>query len=282
MKGQQTIGIKVSIHYLAPEYNYIYVVPFADCHIGEAKDGVHLFREDVFDEYIDFVDRVPNAYAVVLGDIVALPGRYGRVTEIWHQAMTPQEQLNYAVKKFEPIKDKIIGVVGGTHEGRVYASVGLEVMSEFCSRLGLNHKHIYGRDGILLKIFFGRFHPKRERKNVFYVYLIHGWGGARKTGGQVNKAEELGNLIHADLYLIAHEHTFFTSKNEYIMPTIGGKLRTHQKTFVGVGSFAEYSHFLQAVGRRYPHIGAPIIKLTMRRIEGRIRKDVNVYSSLEE
>ncbi len=270
MPKEQVNTIKMCEHKLDPEFKHIYIIPIFDMHIGGAKYGVHLFAEELFDGYVSWILERPNAFAVLGGDIIAASARGGRTYEIWNQFFNPQQQLEYAGEKLYPLVDRILGVVSGNHEDRIYAQVGLEPMSSLCSMLGVDHK-LYGRDGLMVKTSFG------PHSNIpFFTYITHGWGGARRTGGQVNKVEELGVLIHADVYLTGHEHTLFMSRNEYQMPSKNLSMRLYRKLFLGCGCFCEYTPYLQSIGRRHPDLGAPRVRMEIKHSHDEYTKDCHV------
>jgi len=250
-------GIKMMTWDLQKHHD-ICIVPLADLHIGCEE-----FREDVLSEHIRFIEETPEAYAVLLGDLVEAGIRASK-SDIWKQRLNPQQQVEECIRLLMPIKDKILGLVMGNHEWRIYDSTGIDVCSILWQNLELP-MGAYGRDGLMLRVYLTRH---RTLVNPFYIYLTHGWGGARKTGGQINKAEELGIAIHADLYLVAHEHTVFTSRHDYRMPhsRAKGGLTMVEKVFVGCGCFVDYTGiggYLVRIGRRPPNLGAPKIWLSL-------------------
>ena len=229
---------------LPHDLSFLYLLNFCDWH-----DGHVLFDEDSLDGYIQWVRKTPNAYVTLDGDIIDCPTLSSRASAIYSQIRTPQEAIEHAADKLKPIKTRILAATDGTHEKRVSKETGIEPTREILAHLGLP-LNIYAPDSVLLELNMGTDFK-------YHAYIIHGWGGARKTGGQVNKTEDLGGIIHADLYLTGHEHTLFMSRCNYIMPD----LTLHRKVFVGCGGFMKYGDYLQSIGRKPPDIGTARIRL---------------------
>lgn len=95
-------------------------------------------------EYVDFV-RQSDGYALLLADNheCAVPRKAHMMFE---QDLTPQEQLDYSVELYSPIKRNIKGAVTGNHAWRAYHDAGIELDKEMMARMGILH-HYYRIQG---------------------------------------------------------------------------------------------------------------------------------------
>lgn len=91
----------------------------ADVHIG-AKEA----RLDDFRSFLSKIAQDEDSYLVLCGDLLNF-GVKNSVTNVYEETMPPQAQIDYAAELFEPISDRILGVVGGNHEHRGVKEVGL-------------------------------------------------------------------------------------------------------------------------------------------------------------
>lgn len=263
MRTSESVGIPVKRWDL--EHEVVYIIPMGDFHVGTTG-----FAYDKFAGYRDWILARRNAYVVLLGDLIEATVRHSK-GDIWEQDISPGRQIDQVTALLKPLKNRILGMVMGNHERRIYDQTGFEPMSILCHKLGLP-EGVYGRDALRLDLYI----PFSGRKRPFYVFLTHGWGGARKTGGQLNKLEDLGDVIHADVYIVGHEHKLIQGRDDYLMPVSGGKWSIHRKNYVQSGCFADYASlggYLVRIGRKPPDIGAPRIRLQFKHARA---KDVHV------
>jgi predicted phosphodiesterase len=182
-----------------PFAEVIEIHPMADLHIG---DNMCDFKSVM--ERIEYIRNTPDAYCILDGDLMdtAIASSIG---DTYGANLQPMEQLKQCVKIFEPIKDKILAVLPGNHENRVYKSDGIDMTEIMCSQLGIPDK--YSPTTALLFIRFGsqgaKFH---NRKQLYTAYVTHGSGGGRKEGGKVNRLADLASIVDADIYIHSHTH----------------------------------------------------------------------------
>jgi len=115
------------------------VVFFGCVHVGAKTADM-----DMAKRYVDFV-RKTDGFAILLADNheCAVPRKAHMMFE---QDLTPQEQLDYSVELFKPIKRNIKGAVTGNHAWRAYHDAGLEMDKEMMARLGIL-QHYYRFQG---------------------------------------------------------------------------------------------------------------------------------------
>lgn len=187
------------------ELNEIEIHPLADLHIGDMCCEYKRILEE-----LDYIKNTPNCYCVLDGDLMdtAIASSIGDTYSSTHN---PMEQLQECVNLFAPIKDKIIAVVGGNHENRIYRQDGIDITQLMCSQLGISDR--YSPTTALVFIRFGD--DKKHRKVCYSLYMTHGNGGGRKEGGKINRLADLAGIVDADIYLMAHVHQPAAFRNRF-------------------------------------------------------------------
>lgn len=276
IKRDKTVPIRIVTYKFPKEWTHMYVVPLFDGQIGDPG-----FDEVALDGYIEWILNTPNAVTVLGGDWLNSPIKGGKTDDYWEACLKPQKAKDLAADKFKPLKDRILAVVDGNHEDRVYRETGTSPTIEVLSRIGFTDPEIemlYDPKVIIVRIQFGIDESNRPGATWTYSgYLTHGWGGARKSGGQVNKMEELGLVVNnADFYMIGHEHTLNADPvTVSYIPDRGNNCMEQRQVYVLCGGFCRYTRFQKGIARRLPDIGAPRIRL--EGISGhRGRKDIHV------
>lgn len=258
--------IPIVAYRLSPDYQAVYIIPIADMQVGDLG-----FYEELFLGYRNWILERPNAYVLLLGDIFEQPVRGNKSSDYWGIHLTPDKAKRKVRELFQPLVDtgRILGAVDGNHEFRAYTMTGHSPLKDVLDELGLpteGDNSLYDPEGLVVKITFGEDRSHRKGTGFLYkIYMTHGWGGARRTGAHVNKAEELAAVVtNADVYVLGHEHTLFDSRwdSAYIPDNFNAKqcIQTRQ-VFVGSGTFCRFTRFQKRIQRRLPNLGAPRIRL---------------------
>jgi len=223
-----------------------YQIPLADTQIGEKE-----FAEEKLRGYVDWIKAKKNVSVPFVGDMFEVPKKNSRATDVWAERLSPKKSMALAVDIFAPIANKIDGGVVGNHENRMYNEFGRHPMEELWDRLDLDPKTLAPpSEGMLLIVTLN---------GIKYVsHILHGWGGARTTGGQVNKTEQLGDVVRdADIYVTGHEHTLHVTRWDSIMATTG---EYRKQYYINAGCFSYYTPFQESIARRMPNVGAVRIR----------------------
>lgn len=246
---------------LPSEIDGIELVPIGDLHLGDAmSDWEHIQR------LIKYVQDTPNAYAVLLGDLMdtAVASSIG---DTYGENLRPMEQLRQCEMIFEPIKDKILAVVHGNHENRVYKTDGLDLTQIMCNQLGISDR--YSATTALLFIRFGRdkSHGKdpkhRDRKLCYTVYLSHGSGGGRKEGGKINRLADLAQIVDADVYICGHTHLPASFRcGYYRVSSMTSSVQFVSKLFVNTSAALNYGGYGDIQGYKPGAKECPIIRMS--------------------
>lgn len=229
--------------------------PMADLHLGDPGSDYKLIMQR-----IEHIKNTPNAYCILDGDLMdtAIASSIG---DTYGASLQPMEQLKECVKIFEPIKDKILAVLPGNHEGRIYKSDGLDITSLMCSQLGIADK--YSNTTALLFIRFGKVnHASHNRPQIYTVYVTHGSGGGRREGGKVNRLADLASIVDVDIYIHAHTHLPLVFRESFFRvhaPT--STVAQVDKLFVNCSAALSYGGYGDKQGYKPASTRSPVIYL---------------------
>ena len=233
----------------------IEVHPMADLHIGDSQADFKLIMER-----IEHIKNTENAYCILDGDLMdsAIASSIG---DTYGANLQPMEQLKQCVKIFEPIKDKILAVLPGNHENRMYKTDGIDITEIMCSQLGIPEK--YSPTTALLFIRFGKQSSSRHnRPQLYTVYVTHGSGGGRKEGGKVNRLADLAVIVDADIYIHAHTHLPLVFKESFFRVSgSNSSVALVDKLFVNTAAALNYGGYGDKQGYKPASKCSPVIYL---------------------
>ena len=239
-----------------PYAEVIEIHPMADLHIGDVQCDFNYIMER-----INYIKDTPNAYVILDGDLMdtAIASSIG---DTYGASLQPMEQLRQCVKIFEPIKDKILAVLPGNHEGRIYKTDGIDITELMCSQLGILPK--YSSTTALLFIRFGkaRSHGRENSRQLYTVYVTHGSGGGRREGGKVNRLADLASIVDADIYIHAHTHLPMIFRESFFR--VSGSNSTValvDKLFVNTAAALNYGGYGDKAGFKPASKVSPVIYL---------------------
>ena len=234
----------------------IEIHPMADLHIGDPQSDYKSILER-----IEYIRKTPNAYCILDGDLMdtAIASSIG---DTYSANLQPMEQLKQCVKIFEPIKDKILAVLPGNHENRVYKSDGIDLTEIMCSQLGIPEK--YSPTTALLFIRFGKAqkHGRTNARQFYTVYVTHGSGGGRREGGKVNRLADLASIVDADIYIHAHTHLPLVFKESFFRVSgSNSSVALVDKLFVNTAASLNYGGYGDRIGYKPASKQSPVIYL---------------------
>lgn len=238
-----------------PYADKIEIHPMADLHIGDAHSDYKSILER-----IEYIKNTPNAYCILDGDLMdtAIANSVG---DTYGATLQPMEQLKHCVKLFDPIKDRVLAVLPGNHENRVYKSDGIDITQLMCSQLGLQDR--YSPTTALLFVRFGEQSSKQHGRRMLYtIYATHGAGGGRKEGGKVNRLADLSSIVDADIYIHAHTHLPLVFKEAFYRVNGGNSsVALVDKLFVNASAQLDYGGYGDAQGYKPASKRSPVIYL---------------------
>ena len=241
---------------LPSKHKAIELHPLADLHLGDsASDWFHIKA------MLKHIEETPNAYCILGGDLMdtAIASSVG---DTYGANLTPMEQLKQCVNLFEPIKDKILCIVHGNHENRIYKSDGIDITALMADQLGLRDK--YSPTTALLFIRFGERanSAHHKRKEAYTVYLTHGSGGGRKEGGKINRLADLAQIVDADIYIMGHTHFPASFRTGYYRTSMANSsVQYVEKLFVNTAAALDYGGYGDCMGFKPAAKTNPIIYL---------------------
>lgn len=160
----------------------------ADVHIGARECDLQ-----GFEKFLARVQSEKDSYIVLVGDIIS-NGLKDSLTNVYEETMPPSAQVEKAFELLEPVKDKILGVVGGNHELRSRKHVDLDPMYTICVMLGIGH--LYRQNIAFLRVIL----QNGNTKTRYAIMLTHGKSRA--------KNEKFPAYVEGiDATIFAHTHT---------------------------------------------------------------------------
>jgi len=246
--------MKVIKHDLG-DFKEIEILPLADFHLGDIHSD---FKK--ITEYLFYIKHTPNAFTILNGDQMdaAIASSIG---DTYGASLQPMQQLEQCVRLFEPIKEKILAVLPGNHEFRIYKSDGLDLTQIMCNQLGLD---CYAETGALLFVRFGKDMRGNghHRRMCYTIYATHGSGGGRTEGGKIKRLADLASIVDADIYIHSHTHLPLIFKTAYYrVSTCTSSITKVDKLFVNTGSTLEYGGYGEMHGYKPASLDTPMIRL---------------------
>ena len=233
------------------------IVPISDTHIGDPN-----FDEKKLMEKIREIKESENTLALLNGDIVN-NGIKSSISNCYEEVLRPSEQVKYAVKLFNPIKDKVIGAVEGNHERRTTKEVDQSPCERYCERLGIQ----YFSTEVFLKLRFGK--SGAEGSPIYYGgFMTHGTGGGRTVGGKVNMLSRMADVVIADFYIMSHTHQLAPHPEVIYIPDLReNKIREQELWLVMSGSYLKRGGYAGEKIYSPVKLGSPTITLGGKRKE---------------
>jgi len=253
---------------LRPTLKNVIVVPISDAHYGNP-----FFSKRHFMETLKYIAETPSAFAICNGDLCESSIRTSK-GEIFKQVGSPQDQRDWMIKQLKPIKHKILGMTTGNHEARIYNEVGIDISKDIADALGVP----YRPEGMMVKISFGSGNNSHDdRQYVYWGYATHGYGGAKTKSAKAVKVERTATWIHADFYIMSHDHVVNVAPDVYLLPdprtsnqtdedgnetgfTIG-RVTAHRKMLIKSNAYMKWGGYAEQLGFPPSDLSTPLITL---------------------
>ena len=242
---------------LPENLEHIDVHLLGDWHIGDPLCDLVSVAEK-----LDEIRETPNAYCILGGDLCDMALR-DSVGDVHGAKLSPMGQVERVVSLIKPVREKVLCMVRGNHENRVYKSTGIDPLAFAASELGLGER--YSDTSALLFVQFGH-DTKHGGRMQYTMYVTHGAGSGRKEGGKLQRLADLQNIIDCDIY--CHNHTHLPA----VFPTCSYRIDyTHRQPvlvehlFVNGGASLNYGGYADAGGFKPAGKRHPVIHLTSGR-----------------
>ena len=246
-----------------PELKSMEIMCVGDFHIG---DRFH--SDKALSDIEEWVLAADNRFITIDGDIFNA-AIASSVSDIYSEEYTLDECMGIFGDFIDRIgAEKILVCTDGNHDQRVWKSVGIDPVKYVCKSHGVRYSS--GEAYITVKL--GTYHDRngkdKNRKVCYKVYVTHGVGGGRSSGGKLNNLMRLGEIVVADVYIQGHQH------DPVIKPRVINEWDSqckavveHNQMFVVTGSCLERGGY--AVSKAYPPVcsKSPVLTLSGERKE---------------
>ncbi len=239
------------------------IIPFSDLHYDNPYSSLkHAQRT------LNIISANEDTYTILNGDLLETVTKLSK-GDIYKQKRTPQEQRDDVIDLLTPIKRKILGMTTGNHEMRIYHETGIDLSKDIAQILNIP----YRPEGILLKVSFGDGNNRTKGSPyTYWIYATHGYGGARTKAAKAVKVERLSTWIHADCYIMSHDHVVNVAPDIYLLPDnrgsvnpesgfITGRVRAVRKMLVKSNSFVKWGGYSEQGGFPPSDLASPVIVL---------------------
>lgn len=227
---------------LPKEFKSIEIEPLYDLHIGSRKCDYALIQER-----IDRIKNNDNVYCVLGGDIINNSTINSvAAADVYEAPLSPQEQMEVAIKILKPISHKIIGVVSGNHERRD-SKDGIDLTQIMALQLDCLDK--YDPASEVLFVRFGK--NELGRKVAYSILITHGSGGGGMVGSKANKLSKTGQIVDADVVIVGHTHQGLTFRERsFKVNWTNSCLVPFEQVFVNASATLEHEQYAEFNGLR--------------------------------
>ena len=247
---------------LSPEFKELLIAPTSDVHYGN-----RMFSLSCFKAHRKAIEDTPNMYTVLNGDLCESTIKSSK-GDIFSQAGTPQDQRDWTIEQWYPLRHKVLAVDMGNHEARIYNEAGIDICADIAKALGAP----YRPEGFLLRVHFGSGNEYHQEKPYVYEgYFTHGYGGARTSAAKAVKVERSSTFTHADYYCMSHDHLANAAPSNYLMSDKRthrdrngfevSPVKAHRKMLVKSNAFMKWGGYSEIGGYPPVDMETPVIIL---------------------
>ena len=200
-------GISVLKAVLPHTIEEIEIIPIGDAHVGDEHADVKMLKN-----MVKYVLEKDNRYVILNGDLMDM-ALTTSVSDTYGAKLNPMEQIEFVAGILKPIKDRILGMLGGNHEERTYKHTGIDVSRYLAHLIGGEEfvENRYSDNSFVLFLKVGESdtsRPSKIKQQVYSIFSQHGRGGGRKMGSKANRLKDSDEIVaDADLYIMGHVHT---------------------------------------------------------------------------
>lgn len=238
------------------------VVILSDLHYGNPGCSIKHFLRT-----LDFIKENENCYCLLNGDLCESAIRASK-GDIYQQVGSPDDQKKQVVKWLLPLKSKVLGMTTGNHEIRIADTAGTDISDYIAERLEVP----YRPDGMLYKLSFGDGNNSTSGKPfVFWLYMTHGYGGARTKAAKAVKVERLAYWQLGDVFAMSHDHEVSVApsvrfeadpRGSELQPGFTtGAVREKRIMLIKTNAFVKFGGYAERGGFSPSDLSSPVINL---------------------
>ena len=264
------------------ESNEIQIVPLADLHIGNPQCDEVLIKE-----VCEYIEKTPNCYTILNGDIVDNNVR-NSVGSVFEQTMSPVNQVTTAAYYLSKIaaKKKIINMTVGNHEARSEKDTGLSPSDLLLAKLmqyddTLNERYCIDGAYTFLTISDDKLNRSKGH-TCFTIFNLHGNGSGMKVGGKIQRLDDMQSIIQAHVYIRSHTHIPETHRG-VVLNVVPQQRTIHEEQciFVNTNAFLKYGGYGARNGMKPLARAIPLITLKAKRVYSKGGKEDRIIRSVE-
>ena len=208
----------------------ITIIPIADVHLGDKLANLKLFKE-----VLERIKNEPYTYTIINGDLCNMALKNSK-SDVYGDSLSPMQQVIEVINYLEPIKDKILLLSTGNHEDRTLKETNIDVTRLIARELGIEDRSASA--WWYLYVTLGE--DIKKRPITYGITGLHGYGGGRRSGGKINKLEDMSQVVIADLYIMSHTHKPISTKGCIYIPYYQSKaLMKQEMHYLMTNSFLE-------------------------------------------
>jgi len=262
----------------------IYLIPFSDIHRSSPNCDVDLFKDS-----LARWKRLKNAYFLGVGDYDDFASTSERMifsNRGLHESTRDtledvyKSNVDRLVREMSFMKGRLIGLLEGNH----YAEFqnGTTTTQLMCDKLETKYLGVSAFIRLVIS-----YHRKRYSLSIC---AHHGKGASRLIGGSINRVQQMGEGVEADIYLMGHDHkkSCGTASKLYLSDFKGKVTLKHRKQlYVRTGGYLKgyedgRASYIADAALNPTDLGTPIITLTPKvvRSEAGRRFTVDISSTI--
>jgi len=247
---------------LGKKLKQLKLVIISDLHYGnEYCSEKHFLRT------VDWVANTEDCYVMLNGDLCEAVIKTS-VGDIYKQTVSPKQQKKQVAKWLMPIKDRILGMTNGNHERRIAQMTSEDPSEYIAEKLEIPYKD----EGMLYKLSFGDNNNwTADKPYVFWVYITHGYGGARTKAAKAIKAERLSHWQLADVFAMSHDHEVNVAPSVRLEADprateapdgfVSGVVREKRIMLIKTNAYVKFGGYAEVGGFGPTDLSTPIINL---------------------
>ena len=241
-------------HDLGNDIHKLHIYPIGDLHIGSGHTELKELKA-----LLNIIEQDANGFVILNGDLInnALKNS---VSDVYEERLNPERQIEMLVELFKPIAHKILSVTTGNHETRTWKIAGIDILKNFCYRLGI--EDLYNPVSNVVFVSFGKSRDREHIRNTFNIYHTHGRGGGSTVGAKANRLHKLSQIITANLYTHSHTHTPMIYKEDYYLTNNSNKgVSKASRLFVNTNAYEGFGGYGEVLGLRPSNNEYVVIKV---------------------
>ena len=202
----------------------------ADVHIGSKECDMAGFSK-----FLARIAQDPDSYLVICGDIVN-NGIKDSLTNVYEETMPPSAQIETAAELLAPVKDRILGAVGGNHEARSKKAVDLDPLYTVFCMMGCPELYRQNFAFIRVNLRKGGTGNRGGSADHYALMLVH--------GKAENKKRQFSYAVEGvDAIISAHTHNGIVEKPARIVFNASNKVKVEPIVSLTATSWLSYGGY---------------------------------------